>query len=432
MESNKPQTGRMEQITMTRITTTACLMAIALLAGCQQQQAVEEPAIGPTLKDYGRPLPPGVPALRLVTDPARMPDFAAAFQHRDAFLFNAIDHSLQWFASPSSRRFFPVEDITHEQAEASVRAFYELMQSAGSASDFEAELLRKFDVYKSVGYNGDGIVLFTGYYAPVFDASRDRTLKYAYPLYTRPDDLVTNPITGEPKGQRLGPDHVVPYATRREIEESNMFAGRELVWLPDALSAYIIHVNGSAKLRLRDGSIMYVGYAGKTDRPYASLGRAMVRAGLLEDGSVTLQAIKRVYRRQPERVRELMYENQNYVFFTEYSGADWPAGSLGVPVTRETSLATDKSIYPRGGIVLVDTKAVTFSYDQRDFLRFMLDQDTGGAIKAPGRADIFMGVGPSAEILAGGQYAEGRLYYLFLKPDYTQEYVLSRARDSRS
>src|SRR5690606_37002692 len=98
-------------------------------------------------------------------------------------------------------------------------------------------------------------------------------------------------------------------------------------------------------------------------------------------------------------------------------------GSLGVKVSPETTLATDKSIYPRGGVVLVDTKAVTFSHGQQRFLRFMLDQDTGGAIQAPGRADIYMGEGASAEILAGGQYAEGRLYYLFLKPEYLHRFL---------
>ena len=148
----------------------------------------------------------------------------------------------------------------------------------------------------------------------------------------------------------------------------------------------------------------------------------MVDAGLLRADEVSLPAIRRVYRAQPQRVEELMYENECYVFFTEYEGDNWPAGSLGVKVTPESSLATDKKIYPRGGIVLVDTDAVTFTGGRRAFLRFMLDQDTGGAIQAPGRADIFMGVGPGAEILAGGQYAEGRLYYFFLKPGYMGGY----------
>ncbi|UCD76698.1 MAG: MltA domain-containing protein [Phycisphaerales bacterium] len=406
--------------------------SLLLLAGCAGGEKAPPTPVTPTLADYSRPLPPGTSALRRITDPALMPDLAGAWGNRDVFLLEAIDQSLKWFAAPSSRQFFPFEGITHVQAEASLLAMQQLLEESPSETAFIDDLTRQFDVYQSVGYDGSGTVLFTGYYAPVFEASRDRTDRFTCPLYHRPSDLVTDPVTGRPQGRRTADGGLEPYPTRREIEQSRMLRGSELVWLEDALNAYIVHVNGSAKLRLTDGSYMYIGYAGKTDRPYASLGRAMARTGLLRDGSVTLTSIKRVFREQPQRVQELMYENQNYVFFTEYAGDRWPAGSLGVQVTRESSLATDKSIYPRGGIVLVDTKAVNFSYDQRDFLRFMLDQDTGGAIQAPGRADIYMGIGPSAEILAGGQYAEGRLYYLFLKPEFVEQYKRPERRVTRA
>jgi membrane-bound lytic murein transglycosylase A len=404
---------------MTRLLSLAALLSIiALIApGCAREKTASAPALTPG-PQYSRPLPPGQSALRLVTDPRRYPDLGRAYRDRDALLLAALEESLRWFAAPSSRQFFPFEGITHDQARESVVAMLELLEHAPGESAFVADVRRLFDVYESVGYNGQGVVLFTGYYAPIFNASRTRTERFTHPLYRRPEDLVTDPVTGEPQGRRTGDGSIVPYYTRREIEASNMFAGRALVWLEDALSAYIIHVNGSAKLRLTDGSVMYIGYAGKTDRPYASLGQAMVEAGLLRRGAVTLSAIRRTFRRHPQRVRDLMLENENYVFFTEYEGGNWPAGSLGVKVTAERSLATDKRIYPRGGVLLVDTEAVTFASGTRAFLRFVLDQDTGGAIQAPGRADIFMGVGPGAEILAGGQCAEGRLYYLFLKPQY--------------
>jgi membrane-bound lytic murein transglycosylase A len=290
---------------------------------------------------------------------------------------------------------------------------------------FVSEIRRRFDVYESVGYDGSGTILFTGYFAPVFPASRTPSGRFTHPLFTRPDDLVTDPVTGEPQGRRLEDGSIVPYPTRREIETSRMLAGSELVWLDDPLSVYIVHVNGSAKLRLEgpgESGTMYVGYAGKTDRPYGSLGAALVEAGLLREEELSLAAVKRVYAQDPQRVQELTYDNESYVFFTEYDGDTWPAGSLGVRVTSRRTLATDKKIYPRGGIVLVDTSEATVAETTRRFLEFMLDQDTGGAIKAPGRADIFMGIGPGAEILAGAQYAEGRLYYLFLKPRYVDEY----------
>jgi membrane-bound lytic murein transglycosylase A len=393
------------------------------LAGC----AATEPALPPPepAPDYARMLPEGDSALRLITDPNRMPDVMRAYINADALLVDAIDQSLVWFAAPSSRQFFPFESITHDQARASVMAMRELLVQRPPAEVFVSEIRNRFDIYESVGYDNRGTVLFTGYFAPVLAASREPTDRFKYPLYRRPDDLVTDSVTGEPKGRRLVDGTIVPYPTREEIETSGMLAGTELVWLEDPLAVYIAQVNGSAKLRLSgpgESGVMFVGYAGKTDRPYKGLGQSLVDAGILRKDELSLTAVKRAYQRNPEKVTELMYQNESYVFFTEYEGDNWPAGSLGVKVTPQRTLATDKGVYPRGGLVLVDTKSVTFADTERAFFEFMLDQDTGGAIKAPGRADIFMGIGPSAEILAGGQYAEGKLYYLFLKPEYVDQY----------
>ena len=408
---------------MMRFRAVVVCVVLCTLIGCATKQVAQIP-VEPK-PDYARALSDGASALSLITDPTRLPDLAAAYANHDSTLLAAIEQSLAWFAAPSSRQFFPFEQITHEQARASLSALYDLLANSYDEPAFVADLQRMFDVYESVGYNGRGVVLFTGYYAPTFRASRTHTSRFAYPLYKRPPDLVTDPVTGEPLGRRRLDDSIGSYYTRRQIDQSRMFAGKELVWLQDPLSTYIVHVNGSAKLRLTDGSLMYIGYAGKTDRPYTGLGQSMLDEGLLRTEELSLPAVRRVYEQNPKLVTELIYRNENYVFFTEYDGDTWPAGSLGVPVTAQRTLATDKKVYPRGGLVLVDTKAVTFSEGQRDFLQFMLDQDTGGAIQAPGRADIFMGVGASAEILAGGQYAEGRLYYFFLKPEYVDQYLPS-------
>ena len=111
------------------------------------------------------------------------------------------------------------------------------------------------------------------------------------------------------------------------VTGSVRFQGRELVGLEDPLSVYIVHVIGSAKLRLPDESIMYVGYAGKTDHEYLGLGKAMVESGLVSSDELSLAAIKRAYKRNPEQVQELIYQNDHYVFFTEYEGDNWPSGS---------------------------------------------------------------------------------------------------------
>jgi membrane-bound lytic murein transglycosylase A len=217
---------------------------------------------------------------------------------------------------------------------------------------------------------------------------------------------------------------VQTWPARKELEASQALAGTELVWLASPLDVYIAQVNGSAKILLPDGKPYYVGYAGKTDRPYYGLGTACVEAGLIEKDKLSLSAIVALYAREPAKVQELIWKNESYVFFTEYPGDNWPSGSLGFRVTDRTSLATDKKVYPQGGVVLVDTKSIGVGGKSQRFLKFMMDQDTGGAIRAPGRADIYMGVGPQAETLAGGQLAEGTMYYVFLKAEAVSQYPL--------
>jgi len=405
-----------------RIGLIACLVGAIGASGCKQTETV--PEAGP---DYARQLGPGESALRRLGPEDPLPDLGAAWRDRDPFLLAAIDHSLRWFQAPSSRQFFPFEDITtHEQAEASLIAFRHVLLNTDDVMQFERELLRLFDVYQSVGWDNRGTVLYTGYYSPEFRASRLQTPEFTAPLYHRPADLVTEPITGRPLGRRQPDGSIAPYPTRGEIESSRLLEGTELVWLENDFDAYIVHVNGSAKLRLPDDSVMFIGYAGKTDRPYVGVGKSMLDEGLIDPNRLSLAAIRDFYRRDPATVRRLIERNESYVFFREYDGGNWPSGSLGVPVTERTSLATDKRIYPRGGLVVAQTTSTTFSGGKAAFNRFMLDQDTGGAIQAPGRADIYMGVGPAAEILAGGQYNEGTLYYLILRPEYVHEFRPSR------
>jgi membrane-bound lytic murein transglycosylase A len=211
---------------------------------------------------------------------------------------------------------------------------------------------------------------------------------------------------------------------RAEIESSGMLKGTELVYLESPLDVYIVQVNGSAKLEMPDSSVMYVGYAGKTDGQYVGLGKSMMEEGLLKKSELSLAAIRRYYKTNPSAVDALINRNNSYVFFKEYPREAWPAGSLGTRVNENASIATDKTIFPRGGLVMVDTRANTFTRGLIEYKNFMLDQDTGGAIRAAGRADLYMGAGAAAELLAGGQYATGKMYYFFLKPEHVSKYPL--------
>jgi membrane-bound lytic murein transglycosylase A len=216
---------------------------------------------------------------------------------------------------------------------------------------------------------------------------------------------------------------LVPYPTRREIEATGMLRGSELVYLQSPLDAYIVQVNGSAKLNLPDGRTLYVGYAGTNGLQYTSIGRLLVANGVLKEHEVNLPAIRRYFTEHPEQLDEYVLQNDRYVFFREYDGSNWPAGSLGFRVEPMRSLATDKEIFPRGSVVLVDTTLPGTGQTPQPFVQLMVDQDTGGAIRAAGRADIYLGQGPHAEDLAGRQAATGRLFYLLLKPEAVPRYT---------
>jgi membrane-bound lytic murein transglycosylase A len=393
----------------------SCAAACALLmSGCAKVRIPEPP---PTAeKDYARPLPAGMPALRKITDPARLPDFRAAFDSDREGLLTALNLSLGWFAKPSSRKFFPVQDISHERAAASLAAFREILTSAHSGDELQARILAGFDVYESVGCDDAGTVLFTGYYTPIFDASLTPTAEYHWPLYQSPPDLVKDP-NGECIGRKL-PDGTIEksYYSRQEIDQGAI-KGQELVYLKDRFEAFVCTVEGSAQLRLPDGSLFKAGYAANNGRDYKSVGLALVDAGLLPKEQLTLSNLIKFFQQNPGKMDEYLPRNERYVFFQKTDTA--PTGSLGVPVTAHCTIATDKSVFPRGCLAFVDTQAplATGSVEpvKARWRHFALDQDSGGAIRAAGRADIYVGIGDQAGRVAGWMLDEGRLYYLFLK-----------------
>ena len=367
---------------------------------------------------YASPLPPGATALRRL--PAdQWPALRWSLLASPVSLQAATARSLAWFDKPSSVQFFPVNAITHEHARASVFALHVLL-SGGFGPKQELKMIRRdFDLYQSVGWDGMGTVLFTGYYTPIVSASRTRTPTFRHPLYRQPADLMTDPATGAVRGRRVG-QGVVPYPTRRQIESDPArfgLEGQELVWLPDRFTAYLVHLQGSARCEFTDGSTLYIGYAASNGRPYTSVSRLLAAEGKLDPNTLSLPAVQDHFRRHPEQLEPYIRRNNRFIFFKEYDGIEWPAGSLGFAVTPRRSLATDKTVFPRACITLVDTTIAASAGGTARFQQLLLDQDTGGAIRAAGRADIYMGIGPEAEKIAGLQYAEGQLYYLLLKRD---------------
>jgi membrane-bound lytic murein transglycosylase A len=382
------------------------VLPLIALAGCQSKEVLDT-------TPYDRQLAPGELALRKITNPEEIPDFTIACQDLNQ-LRKAVANSINYMNKPSSTLCYPYGEITHEQALASLQTFARLLDSGVSGPALNDAIHQQFDTWVSVGCDDNGTVLFTGYYTPIFNGSQQPTDKFKYPLYSMPPDLVKNE-KGDIKGRKLPDGQIVPYPTRAEMEPG-MLKGLELVWLGDPFEVYVAQVQGSAKIRKPDGNLMTVGYAANNGHPYRPIGQDLIKDKKIPAGQMSLDAMIKFFHEHPEEVQNYTNHNPRFVFFRE--NPDQPHGSLNEPVIERRSIATDKSIYPRAGLAFLDTKLPKMedlNLKIAPYKGFALDQDTGGAIRAPGRCDIYMGQGRLAGKLAGQTFQEGRLYYLFLK-----------------
>lgn len=389
-----------------KILLSTLLLTTTIIAGCRSRQRAET--------TYDKPLLPGQSALRKITDPYEIPDFTMACFDLAA-LRTAIDRSLNYLSKPSSQQFFPLGDITHSRAVNSLKAFADMMDSRLTPRNMNQAIRAKFDVYMSVGCDDVGTVLFTGYYTPIFDGSMTRTERFQYPLYKTPKDLVKGP-DGETLGQR-GPGGILTqFPSRAIIESTKMLAGTELIWLGDPFEVYIAHVQGSAKIRLPNSKLVTVGYAANNGYDYKSISKELVNDGRIRTDQLSLAAMIDYFKKNPNLVNTYVWRNPRFVFFKIQDGE--PRGSLNEQVTPLRTIATDKSIFPRGCLTFISTRLpqeTAGTISNLFYSGFALDQDTGGAIRAPGRCDVYMGIGNEAGKLAGQTYQEGKLYYLFLK-----------------
>ncbi len=373
------------------------------LTGCQKPG--DPTPIAELSKDYDRPLAVGEDAL-IKIEPQDYPRFGAAWYRAKGPAFGeAIDRSIAYLNKPSSRGYYPMGDVTHERAMASLVRFREVLDEAASPADLDRSIRDEFDVYMSVGCDSKGTVLFTGYYSPIFDGSLTRTDRFRHPLYRLPPTLEK-----DPEGNLIGG----LWHTRGEIETQGILDGQELVWLGDRFEAYVLTVQGSGFIRLPDDRLMEIGYAGHNGHEYVAIGPMLVADGKIRRRDLSLDGLLRHFRDNPADLDEYLPKNKRYVFFQESRGG--PYGCLGQPVTQHHSVATDKDIFPRGCLAFVDTRVPRpEGKQQRPFRSFVLDQDRGAAIRAPGRCDIYMGIGDDAGRQAGYTDREGRLYYLFVR-----------------
>ncbi|XHX76984.1 MAG: murein transglycosylase A [Stenomitos frigidus ULC029] len=337
-------------------------------------------------------------------------DFSTPDDRRS--LLTAVDHSLRYLQTEraiADYRQSRVSGISRERVYQSLKRFRQLLLTQPSAAALQAAIAREFVVYQAAGNDGQGTVAFTGYFEPIYTASRLPTAEFRYPLFRVPPNLTSWSKPHPTRFQLEGADG---------LQHSSLLKGLELVWLRDRLEAFLIQVQGSARLQLTDGTVMTVGHAGTTDYPYTGIGRELVKAGKFKLEDLTLPLLLQYLADNPADRDVYLPRNNRFVFFRPTGGAA-ATGSIGVPVTADRSIATDKTKFPPGAIALIQTQIpyvnAAGQLENRAVRRYVLDQDTGGAIKGAGRVDLFMGTGKVAGDRAGLINATGQLYYLLLK-----------------
>lgn len=314
-------------------------------------------------------------------------------------LATAIDHDLEYLSRIPGDRVVHLVDAACTVAELRL-SLAELRSTVATGESADAFARRHFLFFRSTGR--PGAAFFTGYYEPVIEGRRQRIEPFLYPLYRRPADLRE------------------PYYSRREIDGEGVLAGRglELVWLADPVERFFLQIQGSGVIRLEDGSQIRVGFAGSNGYPYTSIGRVLADAGWLRAEEASAPAIQRILREHPDQIASILFMNERYVFFREVD--DGPIGSTGVKLTSGRSIATDPSRYPPGVLAYIRTRlpivqAGFVAPAARPIRRFVLDQDSGSAIRGAGRIDLFFGTGAQAGLEAGTMAAPGELYLLIPK-----------------
>lgn len=332
----------------------------------------------------------------------------------------------------------------------------EACTAAATASDGRAF----FETYFTPVTIGNGTGLNTGYFEPELVGARSPAPGYPVPIYKRPADLVEvdlglfrDNLKGRRIRGRVDGSALVPYFDRGQIEDGAL-AGRglEIGYAADPYELFFLHIQGSGRLRLPDGSVMRIGYDGQNGREYVGIGSRLRQLNLLGPGQATMDGIIGWLKANPEQGRALMRENKSYIFFKELKG-DGPLGALSVALTPEYSVAADPKFVPLGAPLWLDSMIPEPTGPiiaaaiapigngvvgptprpagdvMTPFRRLMVAQDTGGAIKGANRFDLFWGPGQRARRIAGGLSSQGRATLLL--PKAAAERLLARGAPAR-
>lgn len=346
-------------------------------------------------------------------------------------LVQTITGSLSYLEKlPASREFlFGKERVSVGHMINSLKYFLEFVETNPSKKVLKKFVRSHYRVYRSVGQESTGNMLFTGYYEPILQGSLHKSDTHPFPVFARPDDLLTidlSPFSSKFAGEKIVARFVnktlIPYHERKEIEYDGALQGKAtpIAWVTSRVDLFFLHIQGSGKIYLDTGEILHVNYHASNGRSYRSVGKLLIDEGKIPRSEMSMQKIRDYLTDFPDETPRILNYNPSYVFFK--TETDGPFGSIGVKLTPGRSFATDRRIFPPAALAFIQSKKPLIDADGKiekwmDFSRFALNQDTGGAIQGPGRVDLFWGNGAYAEIAAGHMQHPGKLYFLVLKPE---------------
>ncbi len=280
----------------------------------------------------------------------------------------------------------------------------------------------------AVSSKGETTGKFTGYFEPLLNGSFDPSERYRVPLYGRPDDLISvdlgdfrKDLRGRRIAGRVTGDHLKPFEDRAIITSNGFKGAKPLLYVDSEVDAFFLHIQGSGRVRLPDGSLQGVGYAAQNGHPYVAVGSVLVREGMIPAEEISMQSINDWLTVNPDKAEALMNRNPSFVFFRLIEAADGPFGSGGVPLVARRALAVDRKHLPLHIPLWLDTTHPDPSDragEQLPFQHLMMAQDTGGAIRGEIRGDVFWGFGDDAREIAG-RMANGGRYWLLLPKGQT-------------
>jgi membrane-bound lytic murein transglycosylase A len=291
--------------------------------------------------------------------------------------------------------------------------------SAAEAQAFFEENFRPV----SIARIGEAKGLLTGYFEPVVDGSRFPNPEFHTPLYRRPPDLL---VAGRSVGKaevpnrgtinrRNAQNELVPYYDRAAIENGALDGQHlEICWVRDPFEALSIQIQGSARVRLEDGTMLRLNYDAHNGHPYAAVGRILIEQYGIPPEQMSMERIRQWMQANPELASKVRQSNASFVFFriTGLTDQGEAVGAQGVPLSPGRSIAVDKlhvygtPFFIQADLPIDSDKATT------KFRRLMIAQDTGSAINGPARADLYWGAGDIAGRIAGRIRQQGQFVML--------------------